>query len=110
MEGVIVRAAGGRRCDEVRRGSRAERGPRQPRAVARGAPGQRVYPGSSERWRARLASPAPGSITWGVEIDGVIAGSCNVGPSPDDDAGEDIGHVYAIYVEPRFARQGTGYR
>ncbi len=50
-------------------------------------------PDSSERCRTRLASPAPGSSTWGAEIDGVIAGFCHVGPSPDDDAGEGIGQI-----------------
>lgn len=62
----------------------------------------------SQRWRACLVSPAPWSVTWVAEMSGAILGFCRVGPSPDDDANESTGHVYAIYVDPPIAGQGIG--
>ena len=65
-------------------------------------------PDRSQRWRTRLVSPAPRSVTWVAEIRGTIVGFCRIGPSPDDDANEGTGHVYAIYVDPSFFGQGIG--
>lgn len=108
MKGVIVRAA--RESDapgiagvHVRSGNHAYR-TLLPAAYLDSL----SIPDSSERWRARLESPALRSVTWTAEVDGAIVGFCHVGPSPDEGAGEGEGHVYAIYVDPGFDRRGIG--
>lgn len=57
-------------------------------------------------WRETLADPA-----WGVfvaEVDGNIVGFASFGPSRDDDAGQDVGEIPAIYVEPSVLGTGVG--
>ncbi len=108
MEGVIVRTAGESDATGIAE-VHARSGDHTYRALLPAAYLDTAsIPDTSERCRTRLASPAPGSITWVAGINGPIAGLCHVDPSPDDDAGEDIGHIYAIYVEPRSAGQRIG--
>ena len=61
-----------------------------------------------ERWQSRLGPVATRSAIWVAEEDGTILGFCHVGPSRDDDADHDTGHLHALYVSPGFARRGIG--
>ena len=58
-----------------------------------------------ERWRARLADPAPGSAAFVAADDGHVAGFATVGPSRDENG---VGELYAIYVDPDDWGRGIG--
>ncbi|HET7129608.1 MAG TPA: GNAT family N-acetyltransferase [Gaiellaceae bacterium] len=64
-----------------------------------------ALPIDPERWWARLHVPPPGWTTVVCEDDGCVVGFASTGPSRDED---EIGEVYAIYVEPEAWSTGAG--
>jgi ribosomal protein S18 acetylase RimI-like enzyme len=60
----------------------------------------------AQRWHERLTEPAEGVFVLVFEQLGQVSGFVSAGPSQDDD--RDGGEVYAIYVDPRGQRRGTG--
>ena len=64
-----------------------------------------ALPIDAERWRSRLLVPPPGWTTVVCEQDGVVVGFASTGPSRDED---DIGELYAIYVDPEAWSTGAG--
>jgi GNAT superfamily N-acetyltransferase len=64
----------------------------------------------AEAWRRILAEsdlPTMGAFVL-VEGEAAIAGFVHVCPSRDEDAGEDVGEVTAIYVSPELWGRGAG--
>jgi ribosomal protein S18 acetylase RimI-like enzyme len=62
----------------------------------------------TETWRKILRDPKPGAPVW-VGLDGgKIAGFVSVGPSRDEDADDDTGELYAIYVLAEHQHRGVG--
>lgn len=59
----------------------------------------------AERWRSRLHVPPPGWSTVVCEDDGRVVGFASTGPSRDED---EIGELYAIYVDPEAWSTGAG--
>ena len=59
----------------------------------------------AERWRSRLHVPPPGWLTVVCEDDGRVVGFASTGPSRDED---EIGELYAIYVDPEAWSTGAG--
>jgi GNAT superfamily N-acetyltransferase len=57
------------------------------------------------RWRARFESPPDGWATFVAERDSSVIGFAAVGPSRDE---QDVGELYAIYVEPDAWSTGAG--
>jgi GNAT superfamily N-acetyltransferase len=64
-----------------------------------------ALPVDPERWRSRLHVPPPGWTTVVCEDGGHVVGFASTGPSRDED---EIGEVYAIYVEPDAWSTGAG--
>ena len=64
-----------------------------------------ALPVDPERWRARIAVPPLGWTTIVCEDDGSVVGFASTGPSRDED---DLGEVYAIYVDPDAWSTGAG--
>ena len=68
----------------------------------------------SARHRRRLresdASGGLGRTTFVVGRDGGVEGFAICGPARDDDLGDDVGELYAIYVEPALIGTGHGRR
>ncbi len=62
----------------------------------------------TEQWSATLSQLAPGVFVWVADDGGDIVGFCSLGPSRDDDAGENSGELGAIYVLPSSQRTGIG--
>ena len=58
-------------------------------------------------WRPRLGPDAP-SVAFVAEHGGRIVGFCAVAPSRDDDAGEGVAEVGALYVAQAAWRRGIG--
>lgn len=61
-----------------------------------------------QEWGSWLASPAPRQGCLVAEEDGKVVGFVRFGSSRDEDAAEDAGEVYAIYVVPEAFGTGTG--
>jgi ribosomal protein S18 acetylase RimI-like enzyme len=59
----------------------------------------------AERWRSRLHVPPPGWSTVVCEDAGRVVGFASTGPSRDED---EIGELYAIYVDPEAWSTGAG--
>ena len=62
----------------------------------------------AERWREIIGdghAGAPDGLV--VDVEGVVRGFCWMGPSRDEDAGEDW-ELYAVYVHPDHWRAGLG--
>jgi len=57
-------------------------------------------------WERMLAHADPRYEAWVVEVDGVIAGFCSIGPSRTV---EGAGELYTIYLAPRHVGQGLGH-
>jgi ribosomal protein S18 acetylase RimI-like enzyme len=64
-----------------------------------------ALPIDPERWRSRLLVPPPGWTTIVCEDAGNVVGFASIGPSRDED---DLGEVYAIYVDPEAWSTGAG--
>jgi ribosomal protein S18 acetylase RimI-like enzyme len=64
-----------------------------------------ALPIDPERWRSRLHVPPPGWTTIVCEEEGRVVGFASSGPSRDED---EIGELYAIYVEPDAWSTGAG--
>jgi GNAT superfamily N-acetyltransferase len=64
-----------------------------------------ALPIDPERWRSRLHVPPPGWTTIVCENDGTVVGFASTGPSRDED---ELGEVYAIYVDPDAWSTGAG--
>ena len=64
-----------------------------------------ALPIDPERWRARIAVPPPGWSTIVCDDDGTVVGFASTGPSRDED---ELGELYAIYVEPDAWSTGAG--
>ena len=64
-----------------------------------------ALPIDPERWRARLHVPPPGWTTFVCEDEGHVVGFASTGPSRDED---ELGELYAIYVEPDAWSTGAG--
>ncbi|HEY1514107.1 MAG TPA: GNAT family N-acetyltransferase [Gaiellaceae bacterium] len=64
-----------------------------------------ALPIDPERWRARLLVPPPGWTTIICENEGRVVGFASTGPSRDED---DLGELYAIYVDPDAWSTGAG--
>lgn len=62
-------------------------------------------PIDAERWRSRLRVPPPGWSTVVCEHGGRVVGFASTGPSRDED---DVGELYAIYVDPEMWSAGAG--
>jgi ribosomal protein S18 acetylase RimI-like enzyme len=62
-------------------------------------------PIDAERWRSRLHVPPPGWSTVVCEVEGRVVGFASTGPSRDED---EIGELYAIYVDPDQWSTGAG--
>lgn len=62
----------------------------------------------SPRWRELLANEGPRSATFVATGAGRPAGFVSIGPSRDGRPGDEVGEVYAIYVEPDVAGTGVG--
>jgi GNAT superfamily N-acetyltransferase len=60
------------------------------------------------RWREQLTHRPLGQVTHVAEVDGEIVGFAAGGACRDEDAGADVGELYAIYVDPGSWRQGVG--
>ena len=61
------------------------------------------------RWRVQIAVPAnPGVHNTVVERDGTVVGWASAAPSRDDDATEETGEIWGIYVHPDHWRTGAG--
>ena len=62
----------------------------------------------TETWRTMLGDAKPGEPVW-VGLDGgLVAGFVGVGPSRDEDADDDTGELYAIYVLAEHQGRGVG--
>ena len=57
-------------------------------------------------WREAFGEPDEGAFV--AESDGRIVGFAAFGPSRDEDAGDGIGEIPAIYVEPSTVGRGVG--
>jgi GNAT superfamily N-acetyltransferase len=57
-------------------------------------------------WREAFADPSSGAFV--AESSGRIVGFVSFGPSRDDDAGEEVGEIPAIYLQPREVGTGVG--
>ena len=64
-----------------------------------------ALPIDPERWRSRILVPPPGWTTIVCEDDGHVVGFASTGPSRDE---EELGELYAIYVEPEAWSTGAG--
>jgi GNAT superfamily N-acetyltransferase len=64
-----------------------------------------ALPVDPERWRSRLSVPPPGWTTVVCEDEGRVVGFASTGPSRDED---ELGEVYAIYVDPDAWSTGAG--
>jgi ribosomal protein S18 acetylase RimI-like enzyme len=64
-----------------------------------------ALPIDPDRWRSRLHVPPPGWTTIVCEDEGRVVGFASSGPSRDED---EIGELYAIYVEPDAWSTGAG--
>ena len=64
-----------------------------------------ALPVDAERWRSRLHVPPPGWSTVVCEVEGRVVGFASTGPSRDED---EIGELYAIYVDPKDWSTGAG--
>ena len=64
-----------------------------------------ALPVDAERWRSRLHVPPPGWSTVVCEVEGRVVGFASTGPSRDED---EIGELYAIYVDPDQWSTGAG--
>jgi ribosomal protein S18 acetylase RimI-like enzyme len=64
-----------------------------------------ALPIDPERWRSRLHVPPPGWTTFVCEDGGRVVGFASTGPSRDED---EIGELYAIYVDPGAWSTGAG--
>lgn len=64
-----------------------------------------ALPIDPERWRARIEVPPPGWTTIVCEDGGEVVGFASTGPSRDED---ELGEVYAIYVDPDAWSTGAG--
>ena len=64
-----------------------------------------ALPIDPERWRSRLHVPPPGWTTMVCEHEGRVVGFASAGPSRDED---ELGELYAIYVEPEAWSTGAG--
>lgn len=63
-------------------------------------------PERQERWQLRLGDDGV-RVLVAVERDDVV-GFASVGNSRDDDAGPDVGELYAIYLHPEYWGHGVG--
>jgi ribosomal protein S18 acetylase RimI-like enzyme len=64
-----------------------------------------ALPIDPERWRSRILVPPPGWTTIVCESDGGVVGFASTGPSRDED---EVGELYAIYVDPDAWSTGAG--
>jgi ribosomal protein S18 acetylase RimI-like enzyme len=64
-----------------------------------------ALPIDPERWRSRILVPPPGWTTIVCESGGSVVGFASTGPSRDED---EIGELYAIYVDPDAWSTGAG--
>lgn len=65
----------------------------------------------AERWRGILSADQPtGATTLVAEISGKIRGFATVGPSRDDGSCDELGELWAIYVDPARWGSGVGHR
>lgn len=61
-----------------------------------------------EMWRSGLARSLPGWALFVAERGGEVLGFVGSGPCGDDDAGDETGEVYAIYLQPEVVGKGVG--
>lgn len=64
-----------------------------------------------EAWQRTLSEGDlewPEMEVWVAERDGRVIGFCGAGPGRDGDASEDVGEVYAIYVDSEHWDSGAG--
>jgi ribosomal protein S18 acetylase RimI-like enzyme len=61
----------------------------------------------TQRWQRILELPTPHGQIF-VAAAGSILGFCSIGPSRDEDAVDNTGEIYAIYVAPESVGQGIG--
>src|SRR3954452_17423349 len=64
-----------------------------------------AMPIDPERWRARLHVPPPGWTTVVCEDGAAVVGFASAGASRDED---ELGELYAIYVDPEAWPTGAG--
>jgi ribosomal protein S18 acetylase RimI-like enzyme len=62
----------------------------------------------TNRWKEKLSNPKPRTKNLIAEVNGKVVGFCDLGKSRDDDATDDVGEVYAIYVDVDFMGKGVG--
>jgi ribosomal protein S18 acetylase RimI-like enzyme len=65
-------------------------------------------PEREQRVREVLTSGRPGRRVWVIESSRGILGFSDAGPSREDDAPNEAGEVYAIYLDPTAVGQGLG--
>jgi L-amino acid N-acyltransferase YncA len=61
-----------------------------------------------EMWRRSLERALPGWALFVADREGKILGFVGCGPGTDDDAGDETGEVYAIYLQPEVVGTGVG--
>jgi RimJ/RimL family protein N-acetyltransferase len=61
-----------------------------------------------EMWRRGFARGRAGWAVFVAERDGTVIGFVGCGPGMDDDAGDETGEVYAIYLRPDVVGTGVG--
>ncbi len=59
-------------------------------------------------WEKALSNPNPKERFFVAELDGKLVGFCGLGASRDNDAAEDTGELYAIYIDPDYMGIGAG--
>jgi ribosomal protein S18 acetylase RimI-like enzyme len=62
----------------------------------------------AEKWKEIFSNPKTNQNTFIAESNSKILGFCNVGPSRDDSAPNNVGELYGIYLDPRIQGQGIG--
>jgi len=72
-------------------------------------------PNTQARWQQKLAQQEQLTLVCQLDTDpagtgrGEVVGFAGLGPSRDDDTGEETGEVYAIYLHPDQWGQGLGH-
>jgi ribosomal protein S18 acetylase RimI-like enzyme len=60
------------------------------------------------QWQEKLSHPAPRTRNLVAEVNQKIVGFCDIGRSRDDDATNDVGEIFAIYVAADYLGKGIG--
>src|SRR5215831_2109304 len=62
----------------------------------------------TKHWKEKLSNPSPSTRNLVAEVNQKIVGFCDIGKSCDADATDDIGEVFAIYIDANFMGKGIG--